>query len=56
MAAYEAVLPGKPEYANRTSYVIAPGAEIIFAYTALDPSGHVANTLAAVEKWKAGRK
>jgi peroxiredoxin Q/BCP len=56
MAAYDAVLPGKPEYANRTSYVIAPGGEIIFEYTALDPAGHVANTLAAVEKWKAGHK
>ena len=56
MAAYDAVLPGKPEYANRTSYVIAPGGEIIFEYTALDPAGHVANTLAAVEKWRAGQK
>ena len=56
MAAYDAVLPGKPEYANRTSYVIAPGGEIIVAYPALDSSGHVANTLAAVEKWKAGKK
>ncbi len=56
MAAYDAVLPGKPEWANRTSYVIAPNGEVIFEYTALDPSGHVANTLAAVEKWKAGKK
>jgi peroxiredoxin len=56
MAAYDAVLPGKPEWANRTSYVIAPNGEVIFEYTALDPSGHVANTLAAVEKWKAGVK
>jgi peroxiredoxin len=55
MAAYDAVLPGRPEYANRTSYVIAPSGEIIYEYTALDPSGHVANTLAAVEKWKAGK-
>jgi hypothetical protein len=38
------------------SAVIAPSGEIIFEYTALDPSGHVANTLAAVEKWKAGAK
>ncbi len=56
MAAYDAVLPGKPEYANRTSYVIAPDGEIIYAYTALDPSAHVGNTLAAVEKWKAAQK
>jgi len=56
MAAYDAVLPGKPEYANRTSYVIAPGGEIIYEYTALDPSAHVENTLKAVERWKAGGK
>jgi thioredoxin-dependent peroxiredoxin len=56
MAAYDAVLPGKPEYANRTSYVIAPDGSIIYEYTALDPSAHVANTLAAVQKWKAAQK
>ena len=56
MAAYDAVLPGKPEYANRTSYVIAPDGQIIYEYTALDPSGHVENTLAAVAKWKAEQK
>ncbi|MBC7832354.1 MAG: peroxiredoxin [Hyphomicrobium sp.] len=56
MAAFDAVMPGKPEYANRTSYVIAPNGEIIYSYTALDPSGHVGNTLAAVEKWKAAQK
>jgi peroxiredoxin len=41
-------------YANRTSYVIAPDGKIIYEYTALNPDQHVANTLAAVEKWKAG--
>ena len=56
MAAYDAVLPGKPEYANRTSYVIAPDGLVIYEYTALDPSGHIDNALAAVEKWKAGQK
>ena len=56
MAAFDAVMPGKPEYANRTSFVIAPSGEIIYTYTALDPSGHVGNTLAAVEKWKAAQK
>jgi len=39
-------------YSNRTSYVIAPGGEIIYAYTALDPDKHVENTMAAVAKWK----
>jgi len=50
---YDAVLAIKPEYANRTSYVIAPNGKIIYEYTALDPDGHVEKTLAAVQKWKA---
>jgi peroxiredoxin (alkyl hydroperoxide reductase subunit C) len=54
MTAYDAKLAFG--YANRTSYVIAPGGRIIYEYTALDPSGHVENTLAAVKKWKAVQK
>ncbi|GAC1505830.1 MAG: peroxiredoxin [Steroidobacteraceae bacterium] len=54
--AYDAVLAIKPEYANRTSYVIAPTGQIIYEYTALNPEKHVGNTLAAVEKWKAAQK
>jgi thioredoxin-dependent peroxiredoxin len=54
--AYDAVLAIKPEYANRTSYVIAPTGKIIYEYTALDPDKHVENTMAAVEKWKAEHK
>ena len=50
--AYDAVLAAKPEYANRTSYVIAPNGKIINEYTAMNPDKHVANTLAAVEKWR----
>ena len=53
---YDAVLAIKPEYANRTSYVIAPNGKIIYEYTALDPDKHVENTIAAVEKWKAEHK
>ncbi len=53
---YDAVLAAKPEYANRTSYVIAPNGKIIYEYTALNPDLHVANTMAAVEKWKAEHK
>lgn len=48
---YDAVLKIKPEYANRTSYVIAPTGQIIFEYTALDPDKHVEKTMAAVAKW-----
>jgi len=52
MKAYDAVLPVKPDFANRTSYVIAPTGEIIYSYTDLKPDAHVANTLAAVKKWQ----
>ena len=50
---YDAVLAKKPEYADRTSYVIAPEGTILYTYTNLDPADHVKNTIAAVEKWKA---
>jgi peroxiredoxin len=51
--AYDAVLVGFLGYSNRTSYVILPDGHISYAYTAMDPTGHVGNTLAAVKKWKA---
>jgi thioredoxin-dependent peroxiredoxin len=51
MKAYDAVLKGKPELADRTSYVIAPTGEILYTYTNLKPEGHVANTMAVVQKW-----
>jgi peroxiredoxin len=54
--AYDAVLFIKPEYANRTSYVIAPSGKIVYEYTALNPDKHVGNTLAAVEKLQAQKK
>jgi thioredoxin-dependent peroxiredoxin len=50
------VLAAKPEYANRTSYVIAPNGKIIYEYTAMNPDMHVENTMAAVVKWKASNK
>lgn len=56
MKAYDSVLPDHPEYANRTSYVIAPSGEIIYSYTAMNPDKHVENTLAAVKKWQDGHK
>ncbi|HEY3637930.1 MAG TPA: peroxiredoxin [Rhizomicrobium sp.] len=48
---YDSVLAIKPQYANRTSYVIAPDHKILLAYTDLNPDQHVALTLAAVKKW-----
>lgn len=54
--AYDAVLAQKPEYADRTSYVIAPSGKIVYEYTAMDPSKHVENTMAAVQKLQADKK
>jgi peroxiredoxin Q/BCP len=48
---YDAVLSGFMGYASRTSYVIAPDGKILYAYNAMDPSGHVAKTMAAVKEW-----
>ena len=56
MKEYDAILPVKPDYANRTSYVIAPTGEIIYSYTDLKPDAHVENTMAAVKKWQDAHK
>ncbi len=53
MKAYDAVLPQHPQYANRTSYVIAPDGTILYVYTSMDPSQHVQNTLNALRAWHA---
>jgi peroxiredoxin len=49
---YDAVLIGMLGYASRTSYVIAPTGQVIYAYNAMDPTGHVANTMKAVQTWE----
>ena len=53
---YDSVLTKMLGYADRTSYVIAPDGKILYSYSAMDPDKHVANTLAAVEKWRAAHK
>jgi peroxiredoxin Q/BCP len=53
MKAYDAVLAQNPQYANRTSYVIAPDGTIVYTYTNLDPSLHVQNTLNALKAYAA---
>ncbi len=50
---YDAVLSKMLGYSSRTSYVIFPDDKVGYAYTAMDPTGHVGNTLAAVKAWKA---
>lgn len=56
MKEYDAVLASHPEYANRTSYVIAPDGKILYSYTNLDPAQHVANTIAVVRRWDEAHK
>jgi peroxiredoxin Q/BCP len=56
MKSYDAILAAKPQYANRTSYVIVPGGKIIYTYTNLHPDQHVGNTLTALREWEAKRK
>lgn len=48
---YDARLSSLLAVSDRTSYVIAPNGEIIYAYRALDPDHHVSNTLKAVKIW-----
>lgn len=49
---YDAKIP-LVGYSDRTSFVILPDFTISYAYSALSPDKHVANTLAAVKEWKA---
>jgi peroxiredoxin len=51
--AYDTVLAMKPEWSDRTSYVIAPDGTIVFVHSDLNPDQHVALTLEAVKKWRA---
>ncbi len=51
MKSYDAVLFYKTDYANRTSYVIAPNGTIVYQFTSLNPTRHVANTLGALKSW-----
>jgi peroxiredoxin len=53
---YDAVMTKMLGYADRTSYVITPDSKILYSYSALDPDKHVENTMAALEKWRAGHK
>lgn len=50
---YDSTLALKPGWSDRTSYVIAPGGEVIFVHSDLRPDQHVALTLEAVKKWRA---
>jgi peroxiredoxin len=46
---YDAILAQKPEWSDRTSYVIAPSGNIAHVYSDLNPNKHVKETLDAVK-------
>ena len=52
---YDSVLIAKPDWSDRTSYVISPKGQIVHAYSKLDPTEHVSQTLAAVTAFNARR-
>ena len=53
MTSYDAVLAKNPDYANRTSYLVAPDGKILAEYTNLDYAAHVDTMMAALKAWKA---
>jgi len=53
---YDALLPQKKDWSNRTSYVIAPDGTVLHAYTKGDPTHHVEETLGAVKAWRQAHK
>lgn len=52
---YDSILAAKPDWSDRTSYVISPGGQILHAYSKMDPTEHVSQTLAAVKAYN-GKK
>ena len=58
--AYDAAMTTRPDFANRISYVIAPGkagsggGTVAYQYTSLNPTRHVEKTLAALRAWREG--
>ena len=47
---YDAILDKKPEWSNRTSYLIAPTGKVAAVYSDLDPKQHVQQMLDAAKK------
>lgn len=52
---YDATMTVFPGHADRTSYVITPDGKILYVYSAMSPDRHVANTLKALQDWKAAQ-
>ncbi len=53
MKQYDAAFLLKPDMADRISYVIGPNGKLLYVYSSLSPDQHVANTLKAVQQWRA---
>jgi peroxiredoxin len=53
---YDATVSGYAGYSDRTSYVITPDGNIIYAYRADDPDHHAEYTMKAVADWKQTHK
>ncbi|MGZ3376380.1 MAG: peroxiredoxin [Phenylobacterium sp.] len=49
---YDSILAAKPDWSDRTSYVIAQNGDIVKVYSNLNPNEHVNETLAAVKALK----
>ena len=49
--AYDAQMQTRSEYANRISYVIAPGGSVVSHYQNLEPTRHVQRMLTALKVW-----
>jgi thioredoxin-dependent peroxiredoxin len=54
--AYNVVLPNRPEWSDRTSYVITPDSKVALSFSAMQPGDHITKTLEAVKAWKAAQK
>lgn len=51
--AYDVVLTGRPDWSNRTSFVIAPDGKVLLSHTDMAPDSHIEKTLETVKAWKA---
>ncbi|HVY90195.1 MAG TPA: redoxin domain-containing protein [Hyphomonadaceae bacterium] len=50
--AFNVILPQKPDWSDRTSYVIGKDGKIALAYTDMKPNDHITKTLEAVKALK----
>ncbi|WP_168072571.1 peroxiredoxin [Caulobacter sp. SSI4214] len=55
VSSYDVALAIKPDWTNRTSYVIAPDGKILLSYTDGNFQGHVTKTMDAVKAYKTAK-